>query len=122
MADLKHHQDLLFLLLFCFNQLPFVIFLSYPIWYMGSNSAHLLGSLNVEHLVIKEYVWPNLQQQGPFRGPGKEQSLINLQAPASECLKHTDPRAGCASGRHQEGADRAVQSLIFGVEFLLELP
>lgn len=81
------------LFLFCrlLNEFPLVVLLSDAIGDVGRYGSQLLGSLNVEHLVVKEDVRPNFLQQWPFRSARQEQSFVNLQAPAAEGLQDTSP-------------------------------
>lgn len=73
------------------DEFTLVVLLSNPIRDMSRYGAHLLGSLNVEHLVIKEDMWFDFLQQRSFRCPSEEQSLVNLQAPAAKGLQDTSP-------------------------------
>ena len=97
------------------------VFLSDAIRHMGGHGSHLGRSLNMEHLVVKVNVGPDLLQHGALGGPGQEQGLVRLQAPGPQGLQGPDPRAGCAAGRHQVSADGAVQTVTPGVELLLQL-
>lgn len=104
------------------DELVPVVLLPYPIRHVCRYGSQFLSPLNVEHLVVKVDVWFDFLQHWAFRRPGHEQSLVDFQAPASESLQDTCPGAGGAAGRDQEGSDGTVQTLIFGVEFSLELP
>lgn len=104
------------------NEFTLVVLLSNPIGDMCRYGSQLLGPLNVEHLVVKEDVWSDFLQQGPFRSPRQEESLVDLQAPAAEGLQDASPGAGGAASRHQVGSDGTVHALILGVKFSLELP
>ncbi len=99
-----------------------MVLLSNPVGDVGRDGSQFLGPLNVEHLVVKEDVWFYFLQQGPFGGPGQEEGLVDLQAPAAKSLQDASPGAGRAAGRDQEGSDGAVHALVLGVEFPLELP
>ena len=103
------------------NQLPFVVLLANTVRHVGGDGPQLLGALDVEHLVVEKDVGLDLLQQRALGGPGEEQSLVDLQAPAPQCLQHTGPGAGRAARRYQEGADGTVQTLVFGVEHPLQL-
>ena len=98
-----------------------MVLLSDPVRDVCRYGSHLLGPLNVEHLVVKEDVRFDFLQQGSFRSPSQEESLVDLQPPAAESLQDAGPRAGGAAGRHQEGSDGTVQALVLGDEFPLEL-
>lgn len=98
-----------------------MVLLPDPVGHVRRYGPQLLGALDVEHLVVEEDVWFDFLQQGAFGCPGQEESLVDLQAPAPERLEDARPRAGGAAGRHQEGSDGAVQPLVLGVEFPLEL-
>lgn len=104
------------------NELVPVVLLPYTIRHVCRYGSQFLSPLNVEHLVVKVDVWFDFLQQWALRRPGHEQSLVDLQAPASESLQDTCPRAGGTAGRDQKGSDGTVQTLIFGIEFSLELP
>lgn len=84
--------------------------------------SQFLGPLDVEHLVVEVDMGFDLQQEGPFRSPGQEEGLIDLQAPGAKGLQDSSSRAGSTSGRDQVGSDGTVYTLILGVEFPLELP
>lgn len=112
----------LFLFFRLLDEFAFVVLLSDSIGDVCRYGSKLRGPLNVEHLVIEKDVWPDLLKQRPFRSPRQEESLVDLQAPAAERLQHASPGAGGAAGRDQVGSDGAVQTLILGIEFSLELP
>lgn len=99
-----------------------MVLLSDSVGDVSGDGAEFFGPLNVKHLVVKVDVRFYLLQQGPFWGSGQEESLVHLQAPTAKGLQHSGPRAGGAAGRDQEGSYGAIQTLVFGVEFSLELP
>lgn len=99
-----------------------MVLLSDPIRDVCRYGSQFVGPLNVKHLVVKEDVRPYFLQQGPFRSPGQEERLVDLQAPAAESLQDASPGAGCTACRDQVGSDGTVQTLILGVELSLELP
>ncbi|VCW68272.1 unnamed protein product [Gulo gulo] len=45
---------------------------------MSCDSAKLLCPFNVEHVVVKENVWPYLHQNRTFGGSSKEKSFVYL--------------------------------------------
>ncbi|TNN52395.1 hypothetical protein EYF80_037418 [Liparis tanakae] len=69
--------------------------------------SQVFGPLDVEHLVVKVDVRFDFLQQRPFGGPGQEQSLVDLQAPAAERLQDAGPGAGRAAGRHQRASHQS---------------
>lgn len=119
-----HFATIFRLFLFCrlLDEFPLVVLLSDPVGDVSRYGAHFIGPLNVKHLVVKVDVRFYFLQQGPFRSPGQEESLIDLQAPAAESLQDASPGAGSTAGRHQVGSDGTVHALVLGVEFSLELP
>lgn len=98
-----------------------MVLLSDSIGDVGGYGSQFRGPFNMEHLVVKEDMRPDLLKQGPFRSPRQEESLVDLQAPAAEGLQDTSSGAGSAAGRDQEGSDGAAQTLVLGIEFPLEL-
>lgn len=114
-----HFKLLLFFWLL--NEFPFVVLLSYSIRDMCRYGSQFLGPLNVEHLVVEEDVRSYLLQQGPLWSPSKEEGLINFQAPVSEGLQDTSPRARSTARSDQEGSYRAINTLVLLIKFSLEV-
>lgn len=98
------------------------MFLCNAVRHMGSNGAHLSRSFHMKHLVVEVDVRPDLLQHGALRCSCKEQGLVDLQAPGSECLQCPDPRAGCATSCDQICSNGTVQALAFSIKLFLELP
>lgn len=86
---------------------------------MGRDGPQLLGTLDVEHLIVKEDVRPDLLQQRPLGSTGEEKSLVDLQAPATQGFEYAGPGASCTTGRHQERTDGTVHTLVLGIKLPL---
>ena len=93
-----------------------------PIRHMRRDSPKFFCPLDMWHLVIKEDVWLDFLQNGPFRFPSQEAELIDLKAPAPQSLQDTGPWAGSTAGCYQVGTYGAGNTLILSIELLLKFP